>query len=222
MDPTDKFLLQKLLRKNPVIISAKNDAELRSAVEKDSKVIFLLFGSICNLQENIHLAKQHGKIVFVHADRIEGSTPHKAFVDFIINISEVDGIISTHPRLLNYAKEQGLISILRVFLLDSMAVNNSLKSIAECKPDMVEVLPGIATEGFKLIKNEYNGPLIAGGLIKSSEDVLAALTAGAIGISSSNQDLAKINSLLQKPAKLEPAEQTRLEPAEQTRLEAAE
>ncbi|MDO5033647.1 MAG: glycerol-3-phosphate responsive antiterminator [Eubacteriales bacterium] len=201
MPPADKLLVQKVLRKNPVIISAKNEAELLKAIENKSKVIFLLFGSICNLQQNIHLAKERGKMVFVHADRIEGSTPHKAFVDFIQNISEVDGLISTHPRLLNYAKERGLISILRVFLLDSMAVSNSLKSIAECQPDLVEVLPGIATQGFKLIQDEYNGPLIAGGLIKSAEDVLAALTAGAIGISSSNQDLTKINRLIQEQVK---------------------
>ena len=199
MNMGEKRVIQKFLQKNPVILAVKNDEELKSALNREGRVIFLLYGNICNLRENVHLVKEKGKMVFVHADRIDGCTSHNVFVDFLKKEgNEVDGLISTHPRLLKYAREQGMISILRVFLLDSLAVSNSLKSIAECQPDLVEVLPGIATGGFKLISNEYNGPLIAGGLIKSSEDVLAALAAGAIGISTTNLELSEINRLIRE------------------------
>ena len=48
------------------------------------------------------------------------------------------------------------------------------------------------------IRDRYKGPLIAGGLIKSSEDVLAALAAGAIGISTTNLELSEINRLIRE------------------------
>jgi glycerol uptake operon antiterminator len=55
------------------------------------------------------------------------------------------------------------------------------------EPDYVEILPGVMPKVIKRINNLIHVPVIAGGLIADKEDVLAALSAGAVSISTTNE-----------------------------------
>lgn len=58
------------------------------------------------------------------------------------------------------------------------------------QPDAIEILPGIVVpKVIKKINAISRVPVIAGGLITDKEDVMNALSSGAIGISSTNQDV---------------------------------
>ena len=77
--------------------------------------------------------------------------------------------------------------------------NDSVRRLAEnlekynptipSRPDLVEVMPGIMPRILKEIRGYTDIPLIAGGLISDKKDVMAALSAGADGISTTNEGL---------------------------------
>ncbi|HHU53520.1 MAG TPA: glycerol-3-phosphate responsive antiterminator [Clostridiaceae bacterium] len=189
-------VLQKHLLKSPVILAVKNEESLQKALTSDCKIIFLLFGNICTIEEYTKLAKKHGKYVFVHLDLVDGISSREIAIDFIHQYTEADGVISTKPRLLKYAKKYNFITVLRIFMLDSMALENSYHNIDYSNPDMIEILPGIATKAFALIKEYCSIPIIAGGLIRTKKDILQALTDGATAISSSRFELDEVNEIM--------------------------
>ena len=106
--------------------------------------------------------------------------------------TEADGIISTKPSLIKKAKELGMYTILRYFLLDSMAFENIRQQQHIVRPDFIEVLPGVMPRVIKRICGSIKTPIIAGGLITDKEDVMAALSAGAIAVSSTNHQVWKM------------------------------
>ena len=182
--------MTEILKDSPIIAAVKDSAGLQEALKCDSEVFFILFGTICNIDEIVERAKSAGKIVFVHLDLVEGLAGKDVAVDFLKKNTRLDGIISTKPPLLKYAKSQGLLTVQRFFLLDSIAAANIDRQFATSRPDMVEVLPGLMADAIgEIAKKHPETPGIAGGLIRTKEEVLAALGAGAAAVSSTNRDV---------------------------------
>lgn len=125
----------------------------------------------------------------IHIDLINGLSSKEISVEFIKENTQADGIISTKPALIKKAKELGLFTILRYFLLDSMALENIRQQQYLVKPDFVEVLPGVMPKIIRKICASSRTPIIAGGLITDKEDVMGALSAGAIAVSTTNRDV---------------------------------
>ena len=176
-----------ILEDCPVIAAVKDETGLKECLYSESQIIFLLFGDICSVGRYVEIAKSAGKMVFVHMDLINGLGNKEVAVDFIREHTGVDGIISTKPQLVKRAKELGLFGILRIFVIDSMAFGNIEKHCASLVPDAVEILPGLMPKIIKKLCSTVNVPIIAGGLISDKEDVMNALTAGAVAISVTNQ-----------------------------------
>lgn len=176
-----------ILEDCPVIAAVKDETGLKECLYSESQIIFLLFGDICSVGRYVEIAKSAGKMVFVHMDLINGLGNKEVAVDFIREHTRVDGIISTKPQLVKRAKELGLFGILRIFVIDSMAFGNIEKQCASLVPDAVEILPGLMPKIIKKLCSTVNVPIIAGGLISDKEDVMNALTAGAVAISVTNQ-----------------------------------
>ena len=97
-----------------------------------------------------------------------------------------DGIISTKSGLIKSAGELGMATVQRFFILDSLSVQSAVRSAAALQPDAIEILPGIMPRIVRTLCREVQVPLIAGGLISSKEDVIQALSAGALGVSTTN------------------------------------
>lgn len=176
-----------ILEDCPVIAAVKDETGLKECLYSESQIIFLLFGDICSVGRYVEIAKSAGKMVFVHMDLINGLGNKEVAVDFIREHTGVDGIISTKHQLVKRAKELGLFGILRIFVIDSMAFGNIEKQCASLVPDAVEILPGLMPKIIKKLCSTVNVPIIAGGLISDKEDVMNALTAGAVAISVTNQ-----------------------------------
>ena len=174
---------------SPVIVAVKDMEGLQRCFESESKVVFILFGDICNIADIVSKVKQYGKIAMVHIDLINGLSTKEIAVDFIKKYTQADGIISTKQMLIKRAKELGMYTIFRFFVIDSMAYENISKQLQMVRPDVIEVLPGVAPKVIKQICKQTNVPVIAGGLIAEKEDVMAMLTNGATSISTTNQEV---------------------------------
>ena len=178
---------------NPIIAAVKNmkDIEVSCTIE-EIQVIFILFGDVCSIDRIVKRVKDAGKVAMVHVDLISGLSPKEVSVEYLKEHTEADGIISTKPSLIEKAKELGMYTILRYFLLDSMAFENIRQQQHIVRPDFIEVLPGVMPRVIKRICSSIKTPIIAGGLITDKEDVMAALSAGAIAVSSTNHQVWKM------------------------------
>lgn len=178
---------------NPVIAAVKNDAGLQAAVEMEEiQVIFVLYGDVCTIPEILERIKAAGKKAMVHIDLIAGLSAKEISVEFIARQTRADGIITTKPALVRRAKELGIFAVLHFFVIDSLALKNIENLEMQCgtsRPDFIEVLPGVMPKVLGRIAKVSRIPMIAGGLITEKEDVIAALSAGAIAVSSTNQDV---------------------------------
>ena len=181
---------------NPVIAAVKSDAGLQAAVEMEEiQVIFVLYGDVCTIPEILERIKAAGKKAMVHIDLIAGLSAKEISVEFIARQTRADGIITTKPALVRRAKELGIFAVLRFFVIDSLALKNIENLEMQCgtsRPDFIEVLPGVMPTVLGRIATVSRIPMIAGGLITEKEDVIAALSAGAIAVSSTNQDVWKL------------------------------
>lgn len=181
----------EIIAEFPVIAAVKDEKELKESLMTDCKVIFILFGNICNISEIVEKIKNKDKLAIIHADLVQGLSAKTEAIDYLKLNTKADGIISTKGNLVKYAVEIGLIGILRNFIIDSMAMENVNKQVSLANPDMVEIMPGIMPEIIEKIKSELKLPLIAGGLISEKKDVIAALAAGADAVSTTKIGLWK-------------------------------
>jgi len=180
---------KELLMDAPVIAAVKDDAGLYRALESDCQAVFLLFGSILSIGELVAKIHSKGKRCFVHIDLIEGFSNREIAVDGLVRACRPDGIISTRLPLIRRGQQLGLATVLRAFLLDSMSLQNLLQQLERDRPDFVEILPGIIPTVIREIAAQTTIPLIAGGLIRSKQEVIQALQAGVIAVSSSCPDV---------------------------------
>ena len=181
----------EIIAEFPIIAAVKDEKELKESLMTDCKVIFILFGNICNISEIVEKIKNKDKLAIIHADLVQGLSAKTEVIDYLKLNTKADGIISTKGNLVKYAVEIGLIGILRNFIIDSMAMENVNKQVSLANPDMIEIMPGIMPEIIEKIKSELKLPLIAGGLISEKKDVIAALASGADAVSTTKIGLWK-------------------------------
>lgn len=177
-----------LLQKNPMIYAVSSTDALINAANGKSDVIFLLKSDISQLKKSVMYAHDRGKKIFVHIDLTDGLGKDEYAVKFLADFIKPDGIISTKSSIIRAAKQKGLLTVFRVFLVDSQGVNTALATIAKTDCDFVEIMPGVIPSMIErfLPLNKY---LIAGGLISTHKQVDDALSAGAIAVSTTNKTL---------------------------------
>lgn len=184
-----KMSFREILEDTPIIAAIKDMDGLEKCLASDIKVIFILFGDICNISSIVKRIKDAGKIAMVHMELVNGISGKDIALDFIKQYTQADGIITTKNTLIKYAKQLGLYTVHRYFVMDSMALSNIEKQAGNYLPDVVEVMPGIMPGMIKKVKSISKVPVIAGGLIATRQDVMTALDSGAIAISATSYDV---------------------------------
>lgn len=177
------------LRINPVISGVREDAMLDEALDSPVCAVFLLGGSIFDLPEKVGRIRRSGKRAFVHLDLCEGLKSDAAAVEWLFRRAQPDGLISTKASLLKTASSFNMLTIQRLFVMDSHAVAHGIKLLKSNPPDMVEVLPGLVYKGIEALSHALPCPVIAGGMITEAREVRAALNAGAAAVSTSAASL---------------------------------
>lgn len=181
--------LSEAIVESPIIAAVKDEAGLAESLSAECRLIFILYGTVCSISTIVEKIKSKGKIAIVHIDLIQGLSAKSEAIDYIKNNTSADGIISTKGNLVKYAVDIGLIGILRIFIIDSMAMENVKRQITLACPDMVEIMPGIMPEIIERLKIEIKIPIIAGGLISDKKDIIAALSVGADAVSTTKTGL---------------------------------
>ncbi|MFA1820203.1 glycerol-3-phosphate responsive antiterminator [Virgibacillus oceani] len=179
----------KTLEENPVIASVKNDQGLEEAIQTDCNVIFVLYSTIINVGQIVDKIKKKGKLAFVHVDLLEGASNEEVALQFLNENTNADGIISTKAQMVHAAQKYGFYTIHRLFLIDSFSFHNIDKQIAQSQPNFIEVLPGGMPQAIGWVKDKIDTPIIASGLVCEKEIVVTALQAGAVAISSTNNEV---------------------------------
>ncbi|RAO99865.1 hypothetical protein PW5551_01295 [Petrotoga sp. 9PW.55.5.1] len=184
--------LKDLIVENTIIPAVRNLNDFEDALKAKSPVIFLLTGSLLDLENIMLQVKKSKKVLMINVDLLEGIASDKKSVEFLATKKLCNGIISTKNNVIRSAMKENLLAIQRVFLIDSGSLK-SIKSFIEKSslPDAFEILPAIAAPYF--IENiRTDVPIIAGGLINKKEDVINLFEKGAKAISSSTKELWQI------------------------------
>ena len=176
--------LPALLEENPIIIAIKDEEGLTRCLQNPKPVVFVLYGSVVSIPDIVRRLKKAGKTVFVDVDLLDGLSAREAAVEYLVGATEADGVISTKAALVRRAKALGLAGVYRTFLLDNMALQSLRKSGGSQWADFIEILPGLMPKLIARLSHELNAPLIASGLIADKQDVIDALGAGAVAVSS--------------------------------------
>ncbi|WP_297636316.1 glycerol-3-phosphate responsive antiterminator [uncultured Clostridium sp.] len=176
------------LEDNPIVAAVKDMQQLDKALQADVNVIFVLFGNVLDIVSISKKISNSNKIGILHIDLVDGLTNREVALQYLKEKTTFNGIISTKPQTIKTAKRLGLIAIQRVFILDSLSLNNVQNHlIDEC--DAVEMLPGLLFKVITKLSTTLNKPLIVGGLISDKEDVMGALKAGATCISTTRESI---------------------------------
>ena len=184
---TRKCLL--MFQDNPIIVAVRNPKDIYDAIQSESQIIFLLTGNVFNLKKMVELCNKSGKYVFTHLDLIKGYSQDNYFIKYLKDEINPTGVITTKNNIITRAKQENLLTIQRLFLLDSSAMDISINSVRKIKPDAIEILPGLVPKLIKNVKKEINIPIVTGGFIETVEEVRSCLAAGAISVSTSHKPL---------------------------------
>ncbi|MFC0523786.1 glycerol-3-phosphate responsive antiterminator [Pontibacillus salicampi] len=172
-----------------ILPAARNIKDFEKLLHSSTEFIILLEVRISQVNNLVKLGRKHNKKILLHADLIQGLKTDEYAVEFLCNEVKPYGVISTRANVITRVKKQGIIAIQRLFLLDSQALEHNLKILHKSKPDYIEILPGLIPEMIQEINEKTGIPVIAGGLIRTPEDVTKALDGGAIAVTTSVTEL---------------------------------
>lgn len=181
----------QLLEKTPIIPGIKDPSQVQVALEKRLGILFCLTGTIFDLIDIAKEVEGRDVMLFAHVDLLAGIGKDTAGMKFLAEHVEIAGILSTRSHLLRSAKKQGLLTIQRVFAVDSDAVKTGIQVVQNTSPAAIEILPGpVAPAIVSRLPNQDFPPVIAGGLIDSAEKIHEITsTPGIVSISASDPSL---------------------------------
>lgn len=173
----------------PVLPEIKNDEWLASLDQSECDLAYIIYGDVCTIPDIVERAKNQGKYVLVHIDLIDGLAQKAIAVDFIKHFTRADGIISTKHAMIKRANELGLFSVQRFFMMDGITYSNIERHVKLSDPDIVELMPAGLSKVLKWLTESIHRPVVASGLTQDKEDIISALSAGAIAVATSNRGL---------------------------------
>lgn len=186
------------IRTLPVIPSVWDETGLLEATRIPVAVVFLQYGSLFTLPENVQkLRSAHPEVhICFHIDLAAGIAADETGVKWLKGIG-VNGVISTKPSLIEAAKKLEMTAILRVFIQDSRSVRRAVQMSLRCHPDALDALPGPAVpEILPDLRESLHQPVIAGGLIRHERQVRQLLQAGCRAVGTSSPALWALNATL--------------------------
>ena len=172
-----------------VIPALRNMKDFEKVLKTDHELIIFLETRLSQVESIVKLSKQHNKKIIMHADLIQGLKGDEYGLEYLIHNVKVDGIISTKSSAISFAKKRNVMGIQRLFAIDSHALDHNLNVCQKIQPDYIEVLPGILPGVIKEIYERTGIKVIAGGLIRTEEDVKNSMENGAYAVTTSNREL---------------------------------
>ncbi|AEG16838.1 glycerol-3-phosphate responsive antiterminator, GlpP [Desulfofundulus kuznetsovii DSM 6115] len=184
----------KLFGNKRVVAAIRRMDDLPEALyHPNIETIIILGGDINYLSGMIKKARAAGKTFLVHLDLLEGIGKDRAGVHLLARMN-LDGIITTKSNLVKCALDEGMLAVQRFFMVDSESLKTAIKVAQNVTPHAVEILPAtVPAYVVEELKNALGVPVMAGGLLKTEEDVREALSKGIMAISTSLRKLWNIS-----------------------------
>lgn len=171
-----------------IIAAVKSEQELEQSLKSNVKEIFDLCPNLMLEKGRIEKAHNAGKKLFAHIDLAEGIGKDRSGLEFMKAIG-LDGIISTRVNMIKAARECGLCTVQRFFIIDSHSVDTTVEALKSSKADMIEIMPGVLPKIIRLLKERISVPIIAGGLIETSDEAADAIDSGVFAVSTGSMTL---------------------------------
>lgn len=185
-----KTKMLKALKDYPVLPSLRREEEFTPLLASRPEVVLISSGSILNISGYVQKLRGRNKTVLVHLDLIGGLGRDRAALRFLKEVARVDGIVTPNHQVISAARKEGLITVHRLFALDSPSMETGLKILQQSKPDFIEILPGLAVlKTIHCIRRHLTQPVIAAGLIKTPREVREVLKGGAVAVDTSTPEL---------------------------------
>lgn len=172
-----------------VLPAVRKMREMEQLVKSHFQYLVLLDSHISQLASIVQLARSHQKKLLVHADLIHGLKNDEYAIEFLCQSIRPAGIISTKSTAIATAKKNKVLAIQRHFLLDTTALEMTYKITEKVQPDYIEVLPGVMPHIIAEMAEQLGIPILAGGLIRTVDEVEMALAAGAVAVTTSRKDI---------------------------------
>lgn len=181
----------KRLATHRMIASIKEPKQIELALSLRNQLsgVFLLTGHIGVIKGYVDLFKNHDVPVFLHLEKIGGLCTDPYGLDYLAKVIKPTGIITTKTNVVKVAKQMGLFTIQRFFLVDTEGLENISKSLRQFEPDIIEVMPARIPEMIGEIKKFTSLPIITGGLLFERSHTMECLRHGATAVSSSKSEL---------------------------------
>ncbi len=171
-----------------IFAAVKGCDDFELAIKSKVSKVFYLYPDIKDLKTIADKAHNADKKIFIHIDLTAGLGKDHSGIEYAKKMG-IDGIISTRTNLIKAAKECGLITIQRFFIVDSHSIDTTVETVKASKADFIEVMPGIAHKIIEKLKTRIATPIIAGGIIETIAEVAQATDSGAYAVSTSAVDL---------------------------------
>ena len=179
---------ESIRKTGKIICVVRTEEDFTCALTSKPSVIFDLDPDIHNIREKAERAHENGKRLFIHIDLATGIGKDKSGILYAKDCG-VDGIISTRVNMIKAARELGMFTVQRFFIVDSQSIYTTIDSVKSAKPDMIEIMPGLLSKTLSRLSHELSIPVIAGGLIESEDEVNTAIYSGAVSVSTGKREL---------------------------------
>ncbi len=176
------------LRDDPCCAAIVAESQLAAAITSRAPMIVLLRGNGLAIGPTVERIQAAGKLAAIHLDLIDGVHADVQGVAWLAR-SGADAIITSHGRLMTAIRDEGVIAIQRLLLSRRTHLDTAFTAVARSRPDIVEVLPGVLLPSLADVMPRFDVPLLAGGFIRTDDDLRAVLAAGAAGITTSAENL---------------------------------
>lgn len=173
---------------NKIIAAVRSHEELLKAAQSDVKIVFDLAPDLLTVGERAEILHKAGKTFFIHIDLADGIGKDRSGIIYVKNAG-VDGIISTRSSIIKTAREEGLFTVQRFFIVDSHSIETTVESLKSSKAQMIEIMPGIVAKVIQVLKKTIDVPIIAGGLIETEEEAAEVIKCGASAVSTGKENL---------------------------------
>lgn len=177
------------MNQQKVIPAISNHKKLKEFLESNLTYGILMNFQLAQLEELISLMKKNHKKVLIHSELIKGLTSDEFGAIYLIQALNVDGIISSKPKVIEVCQKRNVMGIYRFFVKDTISLEQSLDIGKRLRPDYVEILPAACYELIGEIKEALHAKVLMGGLIRNAEQAQKCFDFGAVAITTSDSKL---------------------------------
>jgi glycerol uptake operon antiterminator len=186
--PPDPATFLSRVVKYPCCPATTTGEQFQRALESPAEVVLILRANGLELAPVIHQAHRAGKLIAVHLDLVSGLRADRASVEWLSEAG-VDAIVSARGHLMAAIKHQRLTAIQRLLLVRRTQLATGIASIRRSEPDIIEVLPGVVLPQVLHLLPDLGQPLLAGGFVRTVDDVRSLLACGVAAVTSSKEEL---------------------------------